>query len=258
MPTTKEPVRSEKTEISPEALDLLTAPRGAPTKRVVDFFPESEDSDKQPFLRRHAAMITVLLIAAVAIPFVITKLARSSNTAVRPATLVMVTLPPPPPPPQPVQTVPPEMIRDQQTFQPEEKPDEEPPKPPDQPPIGTNIKGDGSSNAFNLGNSGGNGLGGRNSNATRFGWYAGQVQSTISQALRNNRKTRSAELAVKARIWADHAGRVTRAQLNGSTGDPALDSAIQDEVLTGLQLREPPPPGMPMPIVLRLSAKRPR
>jgi hypothetical protein len=257
MPITKEPVRSEKAEISPEALDLISVPRPKPIKRVVDFFPESEDSDKQPFLRRHAATITVLLLAAIVVPFVITKLVRSGKSAVKPATLVMVALPPPPPP-QPVQAVPPEPIQDQQTFQPEDKPEEEPPKPPDQPPIGTNIKGDGSSNGFNLGNSGGNGFGARNSNATRFGWYAGQVQSTIGEALRNNRKTRTAELAVRARIWADQTGRVSRAQLSGSTGDPALDSAIRDEVLTGLRLREPPPPGMLMPIVLRLSAKRPR
>jgi hypothetical protein len=258
IPTTTEPARPEKTQISREAIDLLSAARPVPVKRIVDFFPESEDSDKQPFLRRHAAAIIVLIIIGIAAPFVITKLVHSGNTAVKPATLVMVTVPPPPPPPQPVQTIPPEAIRDQLTFQPEEKPEEEPPKPPDQPPIGTNIKGDGSSNAFNLGSSGGNGLGTGNSNSTRFGWYAGQVQSTVSGALRNNRKTRTAELAINARIWSDQTGRVTRAQLGGSTGDPTLDSAIRDEVLTGLQLREPPPPGMPMPIVLRLSAKRPR
>ena len=42
----------------------------------------------------------------------------------------------------------------------------------------------------------------------------------------------------------------------GSTGDPSLDSAIRDEVLNGLQL-QPPPLGMPIPITLRLAARRP-
>jgi outer membrane biosynthesis protein TonB len=148
-------------------------------------------------------------------------------------------------------------MEDRQTFQPEEKPEEEPPKPPDEPPIGTNIKGDGTENSFGLGNAAGEGFGDRAAKASRFGWYAGQVQSKISEALRNNRRTHAAELSVRARIWPDASGRITRSQLSGSTGDPSLDRAIQDEVLTGLQLREPPPAGMPMPIVLRLTAKRP-
>jgi outer membrane biosynthesis protein TonB len=156
-----------------------------------------------------------------------------------------------------VQTAPPEKVEEQQTFQPEEKPEEEPPKPPAAPPIGTNIKGDGTSNAFNLGNSAKNGSGEQRASASRFGWYAGQVQSKISQALRDNRKTRAAELSIRARIWSDSSGRITRAQLTGSTGDPTLDTVIRGEVLTGLQLREPPPEGMPMPIVLRITSRRP-
>src|SRR5260370_38727827 len=55
------------------------------------------------------------------------------------------------------------------------------------------------------------------------------------------------------RIWVDNTARVTRAQLVGATGNPSLDSAITDKVLTGLQLKEPPPSDMPMPIVLRLT-----
>ena len=40
-------------------------------------------------------------------------------------------------------------------------------------------------------------------------------------------------------------------------GDPAL-AALQDEVLVGLQLSDPPPADMPLPIVMRLSAQRPQ
>jgi periplasmic protein TonB len=221
------------------------------------FFDEDEERDERPFFKRYWVPIAVLVFAGAAIGMTLKTIANSAATARKAPTVISLTLPPPPPPP-PVQTAPPEVVQDQQTFQPEEKPEDEPPKPPDQPPIGTNIKGDGSSNGFNLSNSAGSGVGGGKTNASRFGWYAGQVQSKVSEALRANRKTRTAELAIRARIWPDENGRVTRAQLSGSTGDASLDAAIRDEVLNGLQLREPPPPGMPLPIVLRLSAKRPR
>jgi protein TonB len=216
-----------------------------------------DEEDNRTFFQRYGVAIGVLTVVAIVIVFTIRMIAGAGSSPRKESALVLVSLPPPPPPP-PVQNVPPEpKMEDRQTFQPEEKPEEEPPKPPNEPPIGTNIKGDGTANPFGLGNTAGSGFGDRAASASRFGWYAGQVQSKISEALRNNRKTHVAELNIRARIWPDASGRITRAQLTGSTGDPSLDTAIQDEVLTGLQLREPPPAGMPMPIVLQLTAKRP-
>src|SRR5581483_1215174 len=137
----------------------------------------------------------------------------------------------------------------------EQKP--EPPKEAEAPSTG--IKGDGN-DAFGLSGKGGLGIGGGNGSghsASRWGWYAAQVQSRISDALRANRRTRNASLRVEVRVWPDATGRITRASLSGSSGDPAVDAAIKNEVLTGLQLSEPPPQGMPIPIVMRLTARRP-
>ena len=92
---------------------------------------------------------------------------------------------------------------------------------------------------------------------SKYGLYAGQVQSRIAEALRNHKKTRSAALNIKVRIWADPTGRITRATLSGSSGDAAVDRSIREEILTGLQLQSPPPEGMPMPIVMRITATRP-
>jgi TonB family protein len=93
-------------------------------------------------------------------------------------------------------------------------------------------------------------------NSTRFGSYAAQVQSGIKEALLRNSKTRTASISgARIRIWIDNTGRVTRAQLVDSTGNPSLDNAITDRALTGLQLKEPPPSDMPMPILLRLNAQ---
>src|SRR5260221_5039917 len=104
---------------------------------------------------------------------------------------------------------------------------------------------------------GGNGLV-KGVGGTRFDWYAAQVQSGIKEALLQNNNTRTASISgVVIRIWVDNTARVTRAQLVGTTGNPSLDSAITDKVLTGLQLKEPPPSDMPMPIVVRVTTHPP-
>ena len=150
----------------------------------------------------------------------------------------------------------------------EQTPVENEPKPdetPDQPPpvdLGTSIRGDGPPDAFGLSGRGGSGLAGgtgasKAQQRSRWGWYASQVQSRIQQAVRANRATRAASIRVDVKIWADSAGRVSRAAIANSSGNAALDAALRDQVLTGLQLSEPPPEGMPMPLVLRLTARRP-
>ena len=215
------------------------------------------DIDEPGFFRQNCVGLTVTVVLLIGAGFLVFKFVQSSNSSPRRAPeLVMIKLPPPPPTP-PQQPTPEEKIAEQQEQKietPDEKPKDEPPKPPDEPPVGTGIKGDGPGDSFGLTGSTGNGFGGNG--GSRFDWYAGQVQSSVGAALRNNRRTRVAELRIRVRVWPDASGRITRAQLTGSTGDPGLDAAIRDEVLTGLQLSEPPPAGMPMPIVLRLTAKR--
>jgi TonB family protein len=151
-----------------------------------------------------------------------------------------------------------EMMEQQPVDADEAKP--EPTEAPS-PSIGTNITGNGPADSFGLGSNKGGFLGnGSNSgraNRSQFGWYANQMIKSFSEALSRNPRTQNASFAIKARIWADAGGRVTRARLAESTGDPALDAAIKNEILTGFQLQEPPPEGMPMPIVMRLTARRP-
>jgi outer membrane biosynthesis protein TonB len=139
----------------------------------------------------------------------------------------------------------------------EEKPQE---KPDPAPAISTSLKGNGP-DTFGLAHSGGGTtIGGSGSarSGSRWGWYAGGVQAKIKDALQGNRRTRAAKFTgLQVRIWSDANGRINRAELKGSTGDPAVDNAIRNDVLTGLQLQEPPPADMPMPITLRISAQRP-
>jgi TonB family protein len=128
--------------------------------------------------------------------------------------------------------------------------------------------GDGPADGFGLqagrGGNGGSGSGnGSGSNTIggsrggKYGWYASQVQTKLVEAFKSNPKTRTASLQTEIRIWLDASGRIMRAKLSDSSGDAALDSAIQNEVLTGFKFPDAPPEGMPMPIVMKFSARRP-
>jgi len=151
---------------------------------------------------------------------------------------------------------------EQAPVAPQEKPAEQPKPKAAAPlaPLGTGLKGDGPG-LSGLGGSGeGGGLfGGTNSGGggSKWGWYAGQVQARVAEAVRRNKTASSANIQIKVRIWADSTGRITRAKMEGSTGHGDVDQAIQNEVLAGLQLTQPPPAGMPMPIVMRLSVHQP-
>ena len=131
---------------------------------------------------------------------------------------------------------------------PKEAKNDKPPGPPGPkasgPPSDDGIGGGGGSNGDGIGGVGG----------TVFGYYAGQVGEQIKAALERNSKTSKAGFKAKTRVVVDKSGRISGLKI--STGDPALDAAIK-EVLTNLQLREPPPAGMPPGIALVITETRP-
>jgi periplasmic protein TonB len=173
-------------------------------------------------------------------------------------------LPPPPPPPPPVQPPEPppeveeEMVEQEPVTEEESPPEEVAQESPPDIDLGPGTPG-GTGPSIGTGGGGGrsgSGLGSRGS-ASRFGWYAAKVQTSIREALSRNPSTRSATFSgLTVKIWADSSGRVTRAQLVGTSGNPAVDSAIKNRILTGLQLPQAPPPEMRMPINLRISARK--
>jgi len=231
------------------------------------------EEEEQSVFQKYRVIIGCGLIAAIAIAgwfgqrvFVRTSPSRQEQH------VILVNLPPPPPLPPPPAQLPPtpteseqKMIEQEPVNEMESKPDETSKgKPPasESPALGTSIQGNGPPDGFGL--RGGNSFGGGTGNtinrggSSRWGWYATQVQSAISQALQSNTNTRTADFRIIVQIWSDRTGRITRAHIAGSTGNVALDNAITNEVLAGLILKEPPPDGMPMPIVLRLTARHPQ
>lgn len=182
--------------------------------------------------------------------------------------MVAIALPPPPPPPPPPPRREPEptpmqqeqmMIPQETVTEADAKPDETPA--PVDSALGTGIKGNGAADGFGLGTSGSGGriggiAGGTGAGGSRWGWYAGQVQSGIQTALSSNPRTRALALDTRVRIWLDANGRVERVEVPSADAAADVITAMR-EALVGLQMRESAPGGMPMPIVLRISARRP-
>jgi len=233
-----------------------------------------DDEEDETLFQRHRWLLPVIvLVAGGGLYYFATNFKGGPSAPVRAPERFVFVDPPPPPPPPPTPPPPPppkveeEKPKEEMVEQAPVKPDEvepEKPKPVDEPPpIGTNNVGSGPPDGFGLGaNRGGvggngNGIGGNGKRGSKFGWYAGQVQGAIADAMRRDERVRSATFSVKARVWADASGRITRATLSGSSGDSTLDSLLTNQVLTGLQLKEPPPADMPMPIVMRLNIKPP-
>ena len=143
-------------------------------------------------------------------------------------------------------------------------PDDEPPPDapaPEAPPAGVDSNSSGKGPAIVGGGGGGNrigGGGGRKGGGSKWGYYAAKIQTTVKEALGRNSSTQKSTFSMQVRVWADSTGRISRAVLVGSSGNSAVDQAIKNQVLIGLQLPEPPPAGMPMPITLRISASKSR
>jgi outer membrane biosynthesis protein TonB len=187
----------------------------------------------------------------------------------RELTVVNIVMPPPPPPPPPM--IEQQKVIDQPKMVEQEMPEDKPvEKPVDEPvkdaknqeppgPLALDAKATGPGDLFNLGSKvGGSPYGGRGGGGgSRWGWYASIVQVQIEAALRSNEKTKNAVMQLQVRLWADSSGRVSRIELASSTGNAELDAAIRNEVLGRLTLREPPPNDMPMPMVTRVTARRP-
>ena len=235
------------------------------------------DAEARRRKRKNRAKLIPWAVTGVVLLFIaglwaISKGSGGTKSAVAAEEVVSIVIPPPPPPPPPPpKTEPPppkeeappeeeEMLVQEEVMEDELPPDDSPPEPPSE-DLSTGITG---GSGPDMGLSGGNrngriGGGPPRPRGSRFGWYAAKVQSTIASALRNNPSTRNASFtSLTVRIWADATGRITRVQLVGTSGDPSVDQAIRNNALAGLQLSQAPPEGMPMPINLRVQARRPQ
>lgn len=224
-----------------------------------------DEEDEKTFLERHRVVLSIaaVVIIGVAVTVMQRRFSSGGSSRTKGPEIVSIRLPQPAPtPPPPAPTPPPQEIKQVEKMVEQAPVNEQEDKPKDEPPpeapVSTGIKGDGAPDAFGVRSGGGSLIGGSGfaRQGSKWGWYAGQVQTAIAEALRKDAAVRTASLNLKVRIWPDATGRVTRAKLAEGTHDPKLDAAL-NAALNGLQLKEPPPQGMPLPIVLRISAQRP-
>ena len=232
----------------------LSKPKAAPAHSSWD----DQEEEKTAFQKYRLPVIAGIILAT-GIGFVAKSLSGKSSAPPPKQEVMMVTTvaqptPPPvatPPPPPPMEVKKEEMVA-------EEKQEDAPPDPT--PQVETALKGSGNTGMV-LKSGNGSGVfaqrSAANADAMRRSAYAGKVKSRIQQALEGNARTRKAGMTIEVRVWPDVTGRITRAKLNSSTGDAALDALIRDEILTGIQMSEPPPEGMPTPIIMRITARRP-
>jgi protein TonB len=220
--------------------------------------------ERNLFLRYGAALAVIALFLGGIVYFLVGHDDMPPPRQIRELTMVNIVPPPPPPPPMPEQKMLEQPKMAEQEFKedkPLEKPKDKPVKdaknaePPG--PLSLDAKPVGPGDLFNLGGKPGGNPYGRGGGGSRWGWYASIVQAQIESALRSNPRTRNAVMQVQIRLWADGSGRVSKIQLVSSTGDAELDTIIRNDVLGSLMLREPPPKDMPMPMVTRVTARRP-
>jgi len=235
-----------------------------------------EDEEDRTFIQRHRGLllIGIILVLGIGIFFAFRLLSGSSHSSSRQDDITTIRLPPPPPPPTRQQPTPPPQqqptpeqqddhkMEEQQPVQDEKKEEAPKEKPPNaSAPLGTGITGPGGGPDLGLGaglgGGGGGGYGSGGGGGSKYGWYAGGVQRRIQQAISSNPRTRTATMNVIIRIWPDSTGRIVKVRVSGDSSDPSLNAALQDQVLNGLQMDEPPPPDMPLPIVMRVTAQRP-
>lgn len=214
-------------------------------------------------LLRHLplAVGVVLAIAiAVAVYFLKDLFEKPVQTKKQVQQITVIQPPPPPPPPPPEQPPPPPEVKEEKIEEPEPEPEPEPPEaeaPPAQ-DLGVDAEGSAGSDGFGLvGRKGGRGLlGGGGGNAII--WYGGQVKRGLEdelQGLLADTPAHKASYSVIVKIWIGADGRMSRAEMDGSSGKSDVDQALRD-ALPRLRLSlQPPPENMPQPLKIRVSSR---
>lgn len=181
------------------------------------------------------------------------------------ATPTLVLPPPPPPPPEPEKLPEPEPVKPE-VVEPEPKPAEPTEAPQDDTPpspsqdLGQAVTIDGAAqagnDAFGIQAGGGGGMTGSGGGLGSRS-YSGYVSNALQQAFVRDRRTRQLAFDdIRIEIWLDPEGRVTRAQLVGSSGNAGTDDAVL-AMVRDFRADEKPPASLRFPMRLSIKGRRP-
>lgn len=207
------------------------------------------------------AMLLLILAILAGIGYGIKKLLGGGPTHKKQITTVKL-LPdtPPPPPPPPPKEPPKETPKEQ----PKEAPKEPEPKPAETPPAETlkmeGAAGDGpspfQSGAVNNEYKGGAVATIGSDGGVKYRWYAGLVKSQIERAIERDKKLTQGQYKIVVSVWLKPNGQFERLSVEQSDTTPEIEQGIREALNDLPAMQESPPENMPMPIRLRISAKK--
>jgi TonB family protein len=213
-----------------------------------------------------AAGIAVILIAG-GVFLLRTLLQDSSKQRQRRIQMVQLVKPPPPPkikekPPEPKIEKKKEIIEPEPEKPPEEAPEEAQDEGPQDDQLGLDADGTAGSDGFGLkAKKGGRALiGGGGTLMRRYAWYVQLVQDEIrkevKRRLEENGGIPDGKLQTLVRIELDREGELLGFRIVGSSGNPAMDEAVQAALKSIRRFREPLPGGMPRAAMkLKIASK---
>jgi protein TonB len=205
------------------------------------------------YLTRLAGGVFALLLIAGFVWFVRTMMSAKSARPERQIQTVQIIRPPPPPPPD--QPPPPPEKTEEQL--PKDKPEPTPKdqEPPPAGPLGLDAQGSAGDDAFGLAaRQGGSDLVGGNGTAA-FAWYTNRLKDAILDRLSADGRLGSKKFSLSVRVWIEPDGRVKQVSLSSTTGDGALDKAIEADLSSLSRLSDSPPLEMPQPISLKIVSR---
>lgn len=174
-----------------------------------------------------------------------------------------------PPPPRPEEKPEPEEKVEQEPKQDEvqldapptpDRPQDEGPPPGEQ--LGLDAEGSGSGDGFGLAaRKGGRDIttlsGGPKGNPwSRYDALLNEgISSAFQNALAREKALKNKNYKVIVKVWIDGSGKVTRATLVDSTGDPRADEVLKEALRNMRALGEAPPADMPQPVKIRVTSR---
>ena len=206
------------------------------------------------YLPRLAGALFAVLMIAGFVWFVRTMMAAKTGKPERRIETVQIIRPPPPPPPDQPPPPPPEKVDEPL---PKDKPEEPPPndQPPPAGPLGLDAQGSAGEDAFGLAaRQGGGDLVGGNGSAV-FAWYTNRLKDAIVDKLSADGRIGAKRFSLSVRVWIEADGRIKQVKLASTTGDAALDRAIESDLSSLAKLSEAPPLEMPQPVSLKIVSR---
>ena len=202
--------------------------------------------------------VLLALVLAVLLALWLRDLLTSKVPPKKPAIQQITLVRPPPPPPPPEQKPPePEIKEEVKIDQPQPTPD--PPQQADAPPPDGIAEGPDGGMPTDIARGvpmlpGSGGFG-----SNRWAWYDALLNEGINaafqSALAREKALKGKNYKVIVKVWIDESGKVTRAALVDSTGDPRADEVLKEALRDMRALREGPPADMPQPVKIRVTSR---